>query len=90
MESMALSIVWALLILAYIALGLFWIRYVNRETMKNAIRWAIASATMCVLHIILFCIEKIYVFKVQAIGNFCIDVIVFGLAIYAIKRCKCK
>lgn len=86
MESIILNV---LLLLDYIAFGFCWVRYMKKETIKSAIGWAITSAIVCVLNIIFFIIAESNL-QYMYITNFCIYIINFGLAIYAIRRCKNK
>lgn len=85
MESIILNV---LLLLDVIAFGFCWVRYMKKETIKSAIGWAITSAIVCVLDIIFFIIANPKF--IMYITNFCIYIINFGLAIYAIRRCKKK
>lgn len=87
MESIIVN---ALLLLTLIAYCFFFIRYIKKETMKSAIGWAATSAIVCVLEIILFSIADSDLEYAQSITNLCIYIINFGLAIYAIRRCKNK
>lgn len=85
MESIILNV---LLLLDYIAFGFCWVRYITKETIKSAIGWAITSAIVCVLDILFIIVEPNL--QYMYITNFCIYIINFGLAIYAIRRCKNK
>ncbi len=76
----------ALLLLDFIAFSFFFIRYIKKETIKSAIGWAITSAVMCVLEIILFSISASDL--EYKLSNFVIYIMNFGLAISAIIRCK--
>lgn len=86
MESIILN---GLVLLAYIAFGFCFVRYITKETIKSAIGWAITSAIVCVLEIFLFSITESDL-QYMYIANSCIYIINFGLAIYGIRRCKNK
>lgn len=62
--------------------------HIKKENMKSAIGYAITSALLCVLQIIVFIIAEDFLSKAQAFLNFFIFLINFILGIKEIKKNK--